>query len=135
MAAELMGRMSALTTRKAYPAIALTTDTSFITAWANDKSFEDIFSRQVEGLGVKGDVLLAISTSGNSENVMLAVRKAQAQRMHIVTLTGMGGKITKEASVAIKVPSKYTPAIQEAHLCIEHIICEIIEKELMVGVK
>lgn len=133
MAAELVGRMQALKTRRPYPALALTTDTSFITAWANDVGFEDIFSRQVEAHGLRGDVLLAISTSGGSANVFWAVRKAQEQKMHVVTLTGPGGKIAKEASVAIKVPSKFTQLIQEAHLCIEHMICEIVERVLMVG--
>lgn len=132
MASEFMGRLSKKITRKALPAIALTTDSSFLTAHANDVSFQDIFSRQVEGLGIKGDVLFAISTSGMSENVLWAVRKAQAMRLHIVSLTGMGGKLAAMASVAIRVPSKDTQLIQEAHLCIEHAICELVENELFV---
>lgn len=131
MAAEFMGRLSKSLRRPAYPAIALTTDTSFITAHANDVGYEDIFSRQIEGLGKSGDVLLAISTSGASDNVFWAARKAQTMKIHVVSLTGMGGKITKEASVAIKVPSKDTQYIQECHLAIEHVICELVENELI----
>lgn len=131
MAAEFMGRLQKNVKRPAWAALALTTDTSFITAHSNDVGFESVYSRQVEGLGKAGDVLLGISTSGASENVFWAVRKAQAMRMHIITLTGMGGKITKEASIAIKVPSKETQLIQESHLTIEHAICELVENELV----
>lgn len=135
MAAEFMGRLSKILTRKALPAIALTTDTSFLTAHANDVTFDDVFSRQVEGLGKAGDVLIAISTSGGSENVVWAVRKAQALKMRVITLTGVGGKINKEATVAIKVPSKSTQHIQEAHGAIEHVICELVEKILFLDDK
>jgi D-sedoheptulose 7-phosphate isomerase len=130
MASEFMGRMSKVLSRRALPAIALTTDTSFITAHSNDATFSDIFSRQIEGLGKAGDVLFAISTSGASENVVWAVRRAQSLKMKVVTLTGVGGKINKEATVAIKVPSKNTQYIQEAHLAIEHTICELVESIL-----
>jgi D-sedoheptulose 7-phosphate isomerase len=132
MAAEFMSRLSKKMTRKALPAIDLTAFTPFITAHTNDVSFDDIFSRQVDGYGQEGDVLLAISTSGNSENVFWAIRKAQALKMLVVTLTGQNGKIGKEANVAIRVPSKETQRIQESHLAIEHVICELVENELFV---
>ena len=132
MAGEFMSRLNKRMTRAALPAIDLTAFTPFLTAHTNDVGFDDIFSRQVGGYGKEGDVLLAISTSGNSENVFWAVRKAQQLKLHIITLTGQNGKIGKEAHVAIKVPSKDTQRIQEAHLAIEHIICELVENELFV---
>jgi len=127
MAAEFVSRLTKEFDRAALPAIALTTDTSFLTAFANDCGFEGIFVRQVEALGRPGDVLIGISTSGNSPNVVRAVERAQATRMATITLTGSGGRLATLADVTIAVPSTNTQYIQEAHLAIEHIICELVE--------
>ena len=129
IAAEFIGRFQK--ERKSLPAIALTTDSSIITSLANDYGFDVVFSRQVEGLGKKGDVLLGISTSGNSPNVVKAVE--QAQKMDIVTMamTGRdGGKLAKIVDIAIVVPSAKTARIQESHIAIAHAICEVVEDEL-----
>ena len=113
MAAELMGGLNSHD-RDPIPSIALTTDTSFITAWSNDTGYSTIFSRQVKGLGVKGDVLVAISTSGNSENVIEAVKTARLKEMKIILLTGKnGGKMKSFGDVEICVPSLNTQRIQE----------------------
>jgi D-sedoheptulose 7-phosphate isomerase len=109
----------------------LTTDTSALTCIANDFSFEHVFSRQVSALGRSGDVLLAISTSGNSENVIKAVHAAKDLGIKTVALTGRdGGKIQSIADFSIVVPSQTTARIQEAHIFIGHIICGLIEKDL-----
>lgn len=114
--------------RKSLPAIALTTNTSTLTAVSNDFSFEDIFSRQVEGLGKKGDVLIAISTSGNSPNVLKAVKVAKSKGIFTVGLTGeKGNNLLKSTDLTIKVSSSNTQRIQEAHILIGHIICELVE--------
>jgi phosphoheptose isomerase len=130
LAAEFTSRLTKDFPRPALPAIALTTDTSFITAFANDISYEGIFERQVEALGKPGDVLLGISTSGSSGNVIKAVQKAKAQGMETVVLCGSGGSLPSMVSVAVKVPSNVTQHIQESHLAIYHIICAIVEREL-----
>lgn len=116
--------------RQSLPAIALTTDSSTLTAIANDYSYEDVFSRQLEALGNKGDVLIGISTSGTSRNVMKAMKVAKDKGIKTVFLTGN----RREASefeglvdVLLAVPSNDTPRIQEMHLALEHIICEIVE--------
>lgn len=130
MAAEFTSRLTKEFDRPALPAIALTTDTSFITAFANDIAFQGIFERQVEALGRPGDVLLGISTSGNSENVVRAVTAARARSMRVIALVGAGGKLRELADVAISVPSRDTQFIQESHLSIEHLICMLVERML-----
>ena len=127
MAAELMGGLVSHD-RKPIASIALTTDTSFITAWSNDTDYNSIFSRQVEGLGRNGDILIAISTSGNSENVLNAIHSATSNNMKVIILTGNnGGRMRKLGNVRICIPSDNTQRIQEGHLLVEHILCELIE--------
>ena len=130
MAAELVSRFSKDLDRRALPAIALTTDTSFLTAFGNDCGFEGIFERQVEALGVPGDLLIGISTSGNSPNVIRAVETARKRNMGTIALTGNGGRLAAMADIAIAVPSVDTQYIQEAHLAVEHILCELVESML-----
>jgi phosphoheptose isomerase len=130
MAAEFVNRLTADFERPGLPAIALTTDTSFLTAFANDYDFEGVFKRQVQTLGKPGDVLIAISTSGNSTNVSCAVEAARAANMRTIVLTGSGGRLAGMANVAISVPSTNTQHIQEAHLAIEHILCSLVERRL-----
>ena len=127
MAAEFMSRLSKDLDRRALPAIALTTDTSFLTAFSNDCGFEGIFERQIEALGTAGDVLIGISTSGNSPNVIRAVEAAEKRNMHTIVLTGNGGRLVAMADIVIAVPSTHTQYIQEAHLAVEHILCELVE--------
>ena len=132
LAAELMGRFKK--NRKALRSIALTADTSVLTCVANDYSYEDIFSRQIEGLGTSRDLLVAISTSGNSENIIRALKAAKKNGLHTLLLTGIdGGKAAGEAEITLTVPSSSTARIQEAHILIGHILCEIIELELGVA--
>jgi D-sedoheptulose 7-phosphate isomerase len=129
IAAEMTGRF--IKDRKPLPAIALTTDTSALTCIANDYSYEHVFARQVEALGHSGDILLAISTSGNSENVIRAMQVAKDLGVKTVALTGRdGGKINSLADFSIVVPSQTTARIQEAHIFIGHIICGLVEKNL-----
>ncbi len=130
MAAEFVSRLTMDFDRPGLPAIALTTDTSFLTAFANDFGFEGVFARQVQTLGNPGDVLIGISTSGNSSNVIRAVEAARAANMHTLVLTGSGGRLAGMANVAISVPSANTQYIQEAHLAIEHILCSLVERYL-----
>jgi len=131
MAAELMGGLVSHD-REPIPSIALTTDTSFITAWANDTSYETIFSRQIEGLGKEGDVLVAISTSGNSKNVINAIHSANLKKMKIIILTGKtAGKMKNLGDVRICIPSTNTQRIQEGHLLAEHILCELMEGSIL----
>lgn len=126
IAAEFVGRYEA--ERRALPAIALTTDTSALTALANDYDFERIFSRQVEALAVEGDCLIAISTSGTSPNVIAAVMTARNRGCKVVGMTGSNGKkLAGLSDACIMVPSDRTARIQEAHITIAHIWCEIIE--------
>ena len=129
MAAELMGGLTSHT-RKPIESIALTTDSSFITAWANDTGYDTIFARQIEGLGKAGDVLIAITTSGNSKNIIEAIKIALKKKIKIIVITGKnGGEASKlENSSKIKVPSLETQRIQESHILIEHILCENLEK-------
>jgi len=131
IATELMIRLSHHIKRPALPAIALTTDTSNLTAGGNDIGYENVFARNVEGLGNEGDVLWAISTSGNSPNIIKAIEMAKIKKMFVLGLTGLtGGKMNNLCDVLIKVPSENTQRIQEGHLTIEHIICELVELEL-----
>jgi D-sedoheptulose 7-phosphate isomerase len=117
--------------RRALPAIALTTDTSIITAAGNDFSFDEVFSRQVDALGAPGDVLIAISTSGNSPNVIKAVESAKRNRVTVIGFTGeSGGKLRDMCDICLCVPSAVTARIQEVHITAAHAICSIAEKRL-----
>ena len=131
IATELMIRLSHHIQRPALPAIALTTDTSNLTAGGNDIGFENIFARNVEGLGNNGDVLFAISTSGNSANVIKAVDTAHNKKMKVVGfLGGNGGKLKGLVDLPIIIPSSNVQRIQEGHITVAHIICELVEDEL-----
>lgn len=131
IATEFMIRLSHHIQRPALPAIALTTDSSNLTAAGNDIGFENVFARNVEGLGALGDVLLAISTSGNSPNIIKAVETAQAKGMKVIGLLGgSGGKLKPIVDLPIVVPSSNTQRIQEGHITIAHIICELVEDKL-----
>jgi len=131
MATELMGGLRDHD-RPAIASIALTTDSSFLTAWSNDTDFNTIFSRQLDGLGKAGDVLVAISTSGNSENIVRAVERAKAMDMAVIILTGQsGGKLRDKGDVVIRIPSDDTQRIQEGHLLAEHIMCEMVEDAIL----
>ena len=131
MATELMGGIRDHD-RSAIASIALTTDSSFLTAWSNDTDFNTIFSRQLDGLGKAGDVLVAISTSGNSENIVQAVIRAKAMDMAVIILTGeSGGQLGDKGDVIIRIPSDDTQRIQEGHLLAEHIMCEMVENAIL----
>jgi D-sedoheptulose 7-phosphate isomerase len=130
MAAEFVSRLSRQFDRRALPALALTTDTSFLTALSNDYGFEGVFERQVEAFGNAGDVLIAISTSGNSPNVLRAVEAAKRKSIRTVALTGNSGGLATLADVAISVPSTNTQYIQETHIAVEHVLCELVESTL-----
>lgn len=130
IAAELIGRFKL--ERQSYPAIALTTDTSCITALSNDYSFDVVFSRQCESLVQKGDVVIGISTSGNSKNVFKGLQTAKKKGAVTIGLLGSrGGSISKLVDVPLVVASSSTPRIQEAHRTIYHVICEQVEKKMM----
>jgi phosphoheptose isomerase len=133
MAAEFVSRLTREFVRPGLPALALTTDTSFLTAYANDFDFDGIFARQIEAMGRPGDVLLGISTSGSSRNVVAAVAQARKAGMLVVTLTGQRGVLTEQADVAIAVPEAVTAHIQEVHLAIEHVICHLVERACFSG--
>ena len=127
-AAELIGRFKS--NRPSFAAISLNTDTSALTAIANDYDFTNVFSRQVEGLGKKGDILLAISTSGNSKNIIKAAIQAKKQKLNIISLTGFNTSVLeKNSDLCIKVPSKVTSHIQELHIIVVHLLCTLIEKQ------
>ena len=129
IAAELVGRYGF--DRPSIPSIALTTDTSHLTAIGNDYGYDKVFSRQMEGMGSEGDLFFGISTSGNSLNIVNAINAAKAKGIKTVALVGRdGGEMAKIADYAIIVPSNDTPRIQESHILIGHMICDIIEKEL-----
>ena len=130
IAAELVDRI--IKDRRAIPAIALTTDTSILTSIANDSDFSDVFARQIEALGLPGDVVLAISTSGGSPNVVRAIETARAAGMKTIALTGGdGGEAARLADLALNVSTSTTTArIQEAHITAIHVLCEIIEERL-----
>lgn len=126
IAAEFIGRFKR--ERQSLPALALTTDTSVLTAVGNDYAYEKIFSRQVEGLGQKGDVLIALSTSGNSKNVLEAVKSAKAKGMTTVGLTGAkGGALKGAADYCFQAQSDETPRIQEVHITALHALSEVVE--------
>lgn len=129
LAAELSGKF--YYDRKPLAAEALTVNTSFLTAVSNDYSFDEVYARMVEGSGNEGDILVGLSTSGNSENVFRAFQAAQKKGIITVGLTGeSGGKLAELSDFIIRVPSTDTPRIQESHILIGHIICEIIEQNL-----
>ncbi len=129
IAAEFIARFKL--ERKSLPAIALTTDTSILTALANDYSYDRVFSRQVEGLGAPGDVLIGLSTSGNSKNVLEAVRTAKAQGLVTVGVTGgAGGELAKLCDLVFFARTPMTPHIQEIHITSLHAVSEVVEKIL-----
>ncbi|MBI3999812.1 MAG: D-sedoheptulose 7-phosphate isomerase [Candidatus Omnitrophica bacterium] len=129
IAAEFIGRFKR--ERKSLPAIALTTDTSILTALANDYSYETVFARQVEGLGQKGDILIALSTSGSSKNVIEAVKKAKETGLHVFGFSGKsGGELKKLAHLNFSAGSEKTPHVQEMHITALHAISEAVEDAL-----
>ena len=131
MAAELMGGLRSHD-RPAIASLALTTDSSFITAWSNDTDYESIFSRQIEALGNEGDILVGISSSGNSNNVINAINAAKIKKIKVIILTGeTGGKMVGMGDISICVPSNDTQRIQECHMLVEHILCESVEKSML----
>ena len=131
LAAELVSCLSKDNLRSALGAVALTTDTSILTAVANDFGYEGVFERQVEALGRPGDVVVGISTSGNSTNVVRALEKGKEQGMRAIALTGEdGGKMAPVADVTIRVPSSHTGHVQEAQTAIEHLLATLVEREL-----
>lgn len=130
LAAELMNKF--YLDRKSLPAIALTVNTSILTAIGNDYSFEQIFCKQLEGISEKEDIAIGISTSGNSKNVIEGLKLAKKNKLFTVGFTGKnGGKINNIVDVCINIPLDDTPKIQEVHITVGHIICEIVEKELV----
>ena len=130
LSAELIGGMYK-NKKDPFNSICLNTDTAFITAWSNDDSYENIFSRQLQAVGTEGDVLIAISTSGNSQNIINAVNFAKHNQIQSITLTGNdGGKLLKLSDFNINIESDNTQRIQEMHIMIGHILCDIIEASL-----
>ena len=131
MAAEFVNRF--LIDRRPLPAIALTTDSSILTSIGNDFSFDDIFLKQLQALGKEGDIVLGISTSGNSANVIKAIEYSKASGMTTVALTGgKGGALLGIADVGLNVETSFTPHIQETHIWVEHMICQLVD-EVMFG--
>jgi len=125
IAAEFMNRF--LIERPPLPAIALTTDTSILTSISNDYAFDDVFSKQLKALGRKGDIAMGITTSGSSANVLKALRVAKKMGMITIALLGDGGKAASLADIALSVPSRNTPRIQEAHIAVGHMLCELTD--------
>jgi len=131
LAAELVVRLRSTFQRPAIPALALTVDTSILTAGGNDFGFDYIFSRQIEAFGNQGDVLIAISTSGNSENIVQAIIEAKKKNIKVIgMLGGNGGKIKELCDEVLIISSTTTARIQESHIMVGHLLCEIIEEEL-----
>ncbi len=128
IAAEFVSRFEF--DRPGLPAIALTTDTSILTAIGNDYGFERLFSRQLEANSKPGDVFIGITTSGNSPNILAALKSAKENGLTTIGLAGIGGEIQTECDICISVPSSHTPRIQESHILIGHIICAFVEQEL-----
>lgn len=127
--AELVGRF--LRDRRGLPAIALSSNGAILTAWSNDKGFESVFERQIEALGQPGDVAWGISTSGNSPNVVAAMKAARAAGLRTIGLTGAGGgEVAAYSDVLLAVPVRETPQIQEAHMVTYHSICSMVEQRL-----
>ena len=130
LAAELVGRY--LRERQSLPAIALTTDTSVLTAIANDYRFDEVFRRQIDSLAVPGDALVALSTSGRSADVVLAAQTAQAKKVTVLAFTGQsGGELARHADLVLQVPSVDTPIVQEIHLAVGHVLCDLVERALI----
>ncbi len=130
LAAELVGRYKM--ERKSFNAVALTTDTSILTAIGNDYGYDEIFARQVEGIGKHGDIIIGLSTSGNSQNIIKAFHKAKEIGITTIAFTGQnGGKMKELSDYIINVPAQITNRIQEMHIAIGHLLCEITEKELV----
>jgi D-sedoheptulose 7-phosphate isomerase len=128
LAAEFVGRFAM--ERAGLPAIALTTDSSILTAVGNDYGFEQIFARQIQALGRPGDVAVAISTSGNSANVLEGVKEARKRNLKTIGLTGKdGGALAQQADVAVTIPSTSTARIQECHIAIGHLFCELVDAD------
>ncbi len=128
LAAEFVGRFQ--NERKGLPAISLTVDTSILTAVANDYGYETVFARQVQALGERGDVLVGISTSGNSKNVLLAIKEAKKKGMTCIGMTAEGGgKMAGVCDICLAVPSKVTARAQEMHILMGHILCELVDHE------
>lgn len=136
-AAEMLNRFE--TERPSLPAIALSTDTSTLTSIANDYSFDEIYSKQIKGLAQRGDVVLAITTSGLSKNIVEAILAAQQRECHVVALTGRDGgavaSLMNENNVEIRVPSQSTARIQETHLLIIHCLCDYIDHKLFINME
>ncbi len=131
LAAELVVRLRGTFNRPALPAIALTVNTSILTAAGNDFGFDQIFVRQIQALGNSGDILVAISTSGKSSNIIEAVKAAKEKKLFVIGLLGgSGGHLATLVDLPIIIPTKVTTRIQEAHILIGHIICELVETEL-----
>ena len=128
IAAELVSRF--FYDRPGLPAIALTTDTSILTAVGNDYGFERLFSRQIEALGSSNDMFIGISTSGNSKNILNAISTAKSMGLHTVGLSGIFGRLREISDIAICVPSDQTPHIQECHITVGHIMCALVEKTI-----
>ena len=134
IAAEFVNVLDKAFMRPPLAAIALTTDTSFLTAAANDFGFDSVFERQVEGLGKPGDVLLAVTTSGRSANVLRAARKAEGMGIAVIGLTGSdGGDLPGASDPCIVVPAESTQHIQEAHIAIGHALCDLVQQALFDG--
>lgn len=130
VAAEFVSRLRSDLERPALPALALTTDTSFLTAFANDCGYDGVFTRQIQAFGQSDDVLLAISTSGRSKNVASAIKSARSARMRTIGLFGAGGMLESEVDLALTIPSRDPQVIQECMLSIEHALCELVEESL-----
>jgi|ERR1035437_297847 D-sedoheptulose 7-phosphate isomerase len=129
MAGEFVSRFNF--DRPGLPSLALTTNTSVMTAIGNDYSYDKVFARQIEAQGVHGDIFIGISTSGNSKNILEGIRKCIEKKIFIIGITGeTGGEMAKLCNICIQVPSQDTPRIQEVHLFIEHTICGIVEENL-----
>ncbi|HEY9517484.1 MAG TPA: SIS domain-containing protein [Gemmatimonadaceae bacterium] len=130
--AELLGRMGP--ERRSLPAITLSVDPSAVTAIGNDYGYENVFARQVEGLGRRGDVLLAISTSGRSQNVLRAIRAARGRGMRVIALSGQGGDpLLGECEVCVHIPSANTQRVQELHMAVLHAICGYVDDQVLSG--
>jgi D-sedoheptulose 7-phosphate isomerase len=127
---ELVGRF--LQERRALRAICLSANPAVLTAWSNDHSFDSVLARQVEAYGAKGAVLLGLSTSGTSRNVVAAFEQARRMEMRTIALTGEGGgSLAALSDILLAVPSRHTPLIQQAHLCLYHYLCEHVERRMM----
>ena len=130
LSAELIGGMYKKKI-KPFKSICLNVDTAFITAWSNDDSFDNIFVRQLEALGKPGDVLIGLSTSGNSYNILEAAKYASSNKMKVISFTGNdGGLLINESDININIPANSTQRIQELHILVGHILCDIIENHL-----